>query len=78
MIKIQVKGMSQWWGGDPITVQWGFKDEDGDFVLEGCNHAGATTEYEPREYRDMVWQDQIMVCDKCDDWLLINEEEDWR
>ncbi len=46
-----------------ITVQTGYR-ENGEFVMESCNHGGAMTEelvsaYDPSEVED------ALVCDKC-------------
>lgn len=60
---------------EDITVQVGYT-EDGEFVVEECNHAGA--EYQPTV--GYTWWDdahtmvpdgdgpEVLVCDKCNMW----------
>jgi hypothetical protein len=51
---------------EPITCYWGFKDEDGDFVEEGCNHHGSTMQElcVNGGQRSERWE-EVLVCDHC-------------
>lgn len=62
-----------------ITVQFGY-NEDGQFVMDSCNHAGASLV----EYDAPIWDadsgqfqptgsDFITTCDKCDAMLIDGE-----
>jgi hypothetical protein len=71
--------------GSDITVQSGYY-EDGDFILEECNHAGAIEELvdygglQHDSVGDLDWFDDerlTLVCDKpnCDYQEIIESEE---
>lgn len=70
--------------GYDITVQTGYV-EDGEFILEECNHAGATEEmldygYASYELCDWVDDERLtLVCDKdnCEYQELIESEPDY-
>lgn len=53
-----------------ITVQSGYT-ENGEFIVEECNHAGADAEKETTEYIDHEGNlltsqtEEILTCDKC-------------
>lgn len=64
------------WMAEPITVQFGYKDEDGHFEVEDCNHAGSYTEVETSEYpnpngADFIETHEIEYCDKCPAWRVV-------
>lgn len=63
-------------GESPVTVQLGYS-EDGEFIMEQCNHAGAYEEemdfggLYPDSVGDLDWKDDmrtVLVCDRCD-WV---------
>lgn len=65
----------------PITIQFGYR-ENGEFIMESCNHAGA----EVIEAVDLVWDHdahtyaptgscETLACDKCN--ALQNRLGDW-
>jgi hypothetical protein len=68
---------------EPITVQSGYW-EDGEFVLEECNHAGYIVERVESEHvnprgQDMVWYTTTHYCDKenCGAYRFADDGE-WR
>lgn len=47
-----------------ITVQSGYTEDDGEFVVEDCNHAGAEEQELWGGYDDDN-DYMVLVCDKC-------------
>lgn len=81
MTNIEVKAPYDY--GTDITVQVGY-EEEGEFVLDFCNHAGADTEevdYGGLRYDrvgDLDWFDDMrpaLVCDKCGEVIDIEPDE---
>lgn len=65
----------------PITVQFGYIEDDGEFVMEYCNHAGAEPETYYNEYPnlhgpDLVSLEKIETCDKCPAWRPVYSDTD--
>lgn len=75
---IQVKTSYEY--AEPVTVQVGYT-EDGEFILDECDHAGATEEmldYGYASYEKCDWVDDEMntlVCDKCEYQEIIEPQE---
>lgn len=61
---IKVIQYSPFWD-EEITVMSGYHEEDGEFVLEYCNHAGATVE-DMTAYEHTMYEREIgvKVCNK--------------
>ena len=75
-MKIQVK--QHWDLGEPVTVFGGYV-EDGDFVEEWCNHAGAYKDEMPCSCLGKC-SCTILVCDHCGatcNLLLGEQVSDW-
>lgn len=76
---IPVKNVIGW--EQPITVQWGYTDTDGEFIVDECNHAGATVQTHYNEYpnlsgQDLTSIDELEVCDKCPAWRPVYSDTD--
>jgi uncharacterized membrane protein YcaP (DUF421 family) len=64
---IKVRSIGFW--DKPVTVQSGYM-EDGEFILENCNHAGATEEWLTQDAGlDGEHEVKTLVCNKCDKQL---------
>lgn len=74
-VRIHVIQQSPFWD-EEITVVSGYQDEDGEFIVEHCNHAGAIeVELTAYEYTAFEHEEMVKVCDKCNkqyvdgDWV---------
>jgi len=62
---IRVIQLSPFWD-EEITVVSGYYEEDGEFIVEDCNHAGAKEEQlTAHEFTAFETEEMVRVCDKC-------------
>lgn len=76
MKTIEVKIIrNPFWFNNSVTVQRGYLDDDGDFALDECDHAGYTLEDMTFGIGDDTTEEEVRVCNKENCGMWFNEFE---